>query len=183
MAVAEVPTCRRCLKPLAGAHVTLIVSAIEQRLEVGYDGTGLAAVLAATSACSWNCLAVLAATLAGGDADAAVLMVAERERQVTGERFEPGHDEEHELGELTAAGVCYALGAQRLIAWPAKPMGGIISGDSAAYGEDPSEYRWPLDPEWWKPKDTLRDLVRAGALIAADADRFVRARRLERERF
>lgn len=27
----ELPTCRRCLKPLATAHVTQLVSAVEQR--------------------------------------------------------------------------------------------------------------------------------------------------------
>lgn len=159
----ELPTCRRCLKPLATAHVTQLVSAVEQRFEVSYDGTGLSAVLAATSTCSWNCMAVLAATLAGPDADAVVLMVAERERQITGERFEPGHDEEHEPGDLAMAGICYAA----------------MHTDKALHdGLD-----WPLDIGWWKPKDRLRDLVRAGALIAADADRDVRARRLERERF
>lgn len=176
----EVPTCRRCLKPLAGAHITHLVSATEQRLEVGYDGTGLAAVLAATSACSWNCLAILAATLAGGDADAAVLMVAERERQITGERFEPGHDEqEHPPGELARAGLAYA--------WDhAAEEGGreweLRRGPGGKVIEEPPDC-WPLDLDWWKPKDRLRDLVRAGALIAADADRDVRARRLERERF
>lgn len=160
------PTCRRCFKPLAGAHITQIVSATEQRFEVSYDGTGMAAFLAATSACSWNCLAVLAATMAGPDADAAVQIVAERERQITGERFEPGHDEEHPPGELAMAGMCY-----------------LEHAFGVTYELDAMPRPWPLGEEWWKPKDTLRDTVRAGALIAADADRFVRARRLERERF
>jgi hypothetical protein len=30
---------------------------------------------------------------------------------------------------------------------------------------------WPWSFEWWKPKDRIRNLVRAGALIAAEIDR------------
>lgn len=33
---------------------------------------------------------------------------------------------------------------------------------------------WPWAVRWWKPKDPIRDLVRAGALIAAEIDRLQR---------
>lgn len=157
-----IPTCRRCGAELVGSYVSHTIFASEQRHETSPDGSGMASILAATSACSWNCLAILAAQLAGPDADAAVLMVVERERQITAEGFEPGHDEEHPPGELAMAGIVYAAQHTEAV---------VDSLD------------WPLEQEWWKPKDRLRDLVRAGALIAADADRDVRARRRERERF
>lgn len=34
---------------------------------------------------------------------------------------------------------------------------------------------WPWEPRWWKPKDVLTDLIRAGALCLAEADRARRA--------
>jgi hypothetical protein len=34
---------------------------------------------------------------------------------------------------------------------------------------------WPWDPSWWKPSpDPIRNLVKAGALIAAEIDRLQR---------
>jgi hypothetical protein len=173
------PTCRRCGSELVGSYISQIIHASEQRHEVGPDGSGMASILAATSACSWNCLAILAAQLAGPDADAAVQMLVERERQINAEGFEPGHDEEHPEGELATAGAFYALASAMAAPAPAAAPSRLIF-----YVEpDPWEFRWPLEPEWWKPKDRLRDLVRAGALLAAEADRDVRARRRERERF
>lgn len=36
-------------------------------------------------------------------------------------------------------------------------------------------YSWPWDEEWWKPsEDPVRNLVKAGALIAAEIDRLQR---------
>jgi hypothetical protein len=45
--------------------------------------------------------------------------------------------------------------------------------------EDQSEYRrnegWPWDEKWWKPStNPIRNLVKAGALIAAEIDRLQR---------
>lgn len=160
------PTCRRCGADLVGAYTTQLVTAHQQRLETGPDGTSLASVLAATSACSWNCLAVLAAQLAGPDADAAVLVVAERERQVTAEGYTPEHDTDHQPGQLAQAGIAYA--------WDhASEPGGkewkIRHGyDGTVVGFPPE--CWPWDDDWWKPKSIQRDLVRAGALIAAEVD-------------
>lgn len=169
------PTCRRCGAPLAHSYRTHLVTAGEQLLETAPDGNSHAAVLAATSACSWNCLAVLAAQLAGPDADAAVLVVAERERQVTAEGWTPEHDDSHPAGELAAAGAFYALAV-------ARGDGNLVGPGELRHtpeGPDLTDviFTWPWDGEWWKPKDPERDLVRAGALVAAEADRLVRARR------
>ena len=40
---------------------------------------------------------------------------------------------------------------------------------------------WPWDEEWWKPKSPLQDLVHAGALIAAEIDRLLKAELLVSE--
>jgi len=43
-------------------------------------------------------------------------------------------------------------------------MNGVICSDVMSL--------WPWGSEWWKPsKDPIRDLVKAGALIAAEIDR------------
>lgn len=155
------PTCRRCGAPLAPQ----IVSAREEIASRDETGGLRQTVLAATSACSWNCLAVLAAGLAGDTADAAVRVVAERDRQITAEGYTPETDEDLEPGLLAAAGACYAL------LHSDGPMG-------------PNPYNvddlWPFDPDHWKPKHPERDLIRAAALIAAEIDRQTRTDRRTR---
>jgi hypothetical protein len=38
---------------------------------------------------------------------------------------------------------------------------------------------WPWDAKWWKPSvDHVRNLVKAGALIAAEIDRMIAARKM-----
>jgi len=77
------------------------------------------------------------------------LIAAERKRQVEVEGWNPRHDlREHCSGELAQAAACYATGR--------------------------SEW-WPWCDEDYKPKDRLSDLVRAGALIAAEIDRWLAA--------
>lgn len=79
------------------------------------------------------------------------LIAAERKRQVSEEGWTPEHDDEHELGELATAAACYAL-------------------------HDIKDEWWPWYEKWWKPSaDRQRDLVKAGALIAAEIDRLERA--------
>lgn len=158
--------CARCGANLEDTYHHDTVVGQRRVATLGADGgTMHAGVVEATIACSWTCLAVLAALRAGSDADAAVLVVAERERQVTAEGYSPEHDEDHEPGELAAAGICYA--------WD------HASEDSDRWRTAPGPpTAWPWEADWWKPKNPLRDLVRAGALIAAEADRHVRARRL-----
>lgn len=169
-------TCQRCGARLDPPYRTHLVHAAEQLLETSPDGSGLHAVLRAAAACSWNCLAVLAAQEAGPDADAAVLVVAERERQVTAEGWAPEHDDTHDPGDLASAGIAYAglhARTRSWSEWPPEPDSDLPLG---------TPYCWPWDREWWKPKDELRDLVRAAALIAAEADRLQRAKRRDRER-
>lgn len=155
------PTCDRCGRELPTGYTTTRITAGMQEMRTTPDGTSMVAQLAATAACSWSCMAVLAALLAvrEGSPDGAVAMVAERERQLTAEGWAPEHDDQHRPGELAAAGVCYAM------------------PHAAGIPEDPRKTpaAWPWDAEWWKPKSQRADLVRAGALLAAELDRERRA--------
>jgi hypothetical protein len=103
------------------------------------------------------------------DASGVDLIHAERERQVQDEGYGPDGDDDYVDGQLPLAAVSYAKVAA------AKSIG--IPGP---YNIAPPE--WPWDPEWWKPspsagaKDAILDLVKAGALIAAEIDRLQRIR-------
>ncbi len=88
----------------------------------------------------------------------AELIAAERRRQVDVEGWTPEHDVEHYEDDLALAAACYAL--------PPLPVG-------RGYGEDRPPFMWPWSARWWKPTphDRVRELVKAGALIAAEIDR------------
>lgn len=99
------------------------------------------------------------------------LIAAERHRQVESEGWTPDHDDEHGLGQLAWAAASYAI--------PPAP-GPIHDGESAEYWDKDRGVptTWPdWDSDWWKPcpDDRVRELVKAGALIAAEIDRLLRA--------
>lgn len=86
---------------------------------------------------------------------------AERERQISGEGWGPEHDDGHRLGELLDAGLSYIHAA--------------INVNHPSNQKPPPE--WPWEDGWWKPDaDPVRNLVKAGALIAAEIDRLNRER-------
>lgn len=85
----------------------------------------------------------------------ALAILLERIRQVEKEGWTHLHDDEHDNGELVDAAICY-LGHVNV----AEPSPG-----------------WPFDEMWWKPEDREANLIRAGALIAAELDRLYRCRR------
>ena len=82
------------------------------------------------------------------------LIAAERQRQIDVEGWTPEHDAKHTGDDLAAAAACYAL-----------PAGSARRDLQAAY--------WPWADHFWKPTpyDRVRELVKAGALIAAEIDR------------
>ena len=100
------------------------------------------------------------------------LIAAERAEHVTREGWTPEHDAEHDGGEMAFAAAVYALPAaareptRRSTCWPGDPPS---RGD--AHWTQPRF--WPWDPEWYKPcpDDRIRELVKAGALIAGEIDR------------
>lgn len=90
------------------------------------------------------------------------LIAAERYRQRAEEGYTATHDAEHTDGEMQVA------------AWAYLTESGAFAGEGRC-GDDPPE-GWPWEPETWKPSaDPLRNLVKAGALIAAEIDRLQQA--------
>lgn len=86
----------------------------------------------------------------------AQMIAQERVRQIEEEGWTPEHDAEHENCELPRA-------ARSYLAEAVFPFG---PGDSLPPA------LWPWDAKWWKPSsDPIRNLVKAGALIAAEIDR------------
>jgi hypothetical protein len=80
----------------------------------------------------------------------------ERNRQIFEEGWDGPHDDEHVNGELAAAAHAYLLE--------------VLDADGI--------FSWPWDVSWWKPSDDpIRNLEKAGALIAAEIDRLSRAAR------
>lgn len=90
------------------------------------------------------------------------LIAVERNRQIDDEGWDEAHDNEHHNAELVLAGICYANTAAMI----------IRGEDITAPNMQP---QWPWAPHWWKPNgDPVRNLVKAGALVAAEIDRLVR---------
>lgn len=87
-------------------------------------------------------------------------IAAERQRQIDAEGWTPDHDAHHLGDELAYAAIAYAT-----------PQ---VDRDFRynAHGEL-IPHRWPWEQVFWKPApdDRVRELVKAGALIAAEIDR------------
>lgn len=93
----------------------------------------------------------------------ASMITAERYRQVMDEGFTADHDDMHGCGDLLSAGICYAKAAEFMTNRSPNEWEQVAK-------QVPDE--WPWDPSWWKPDaDPIRNLVKAGALIAAEIDR------------
>ena len=84
------------------------------------------------------------------------LIAAERQRQIDVEKWD---DSRYTTPDLALAAAAYAMPADRR-----RMVGEVPAG-------------WPWETRFWKPTpdDRVRELVKAGALIAAEIDR-VRAR-------
>lgn len=96
------------------------------------------------------------------DVGSGVVSIAEeRRRQQIHEGWTHEHDDAHTCGEMARAAACYALvgGSQYMDSWRGAPPN-----------------LWPQNwsEKWWKMKDRRSNLVRAGALIAAEIDRLDR---------
>jgi hypothetical protein len=88
------------------------------------------------------------------------LIAEERERQISQKGYNSQHDDEHGAGELAMAAMCYSM----LPLWrPAEmaPLGWPWSNMEPLDGFKPSDNR-------------IRELQKAGALIAAEIDRLQR---------
>lgn len=107
------------------------------------------------------------------------LIAAERQRQIGAEGWTPEHDDGHTLSELAVAGACYTL---QTTTW--RDASALVGGRLVM------DILWPWQWEEFKPAEYpdppydgnvhrdkhIKDLVRAGALIAAEIDRLLRAK-------
>lgn len=88
------------------------------------------------------------------------LIADERARQINSEGWSAEHDDSHVSGEMLDAGLSYIYAS--------------INLGNKTMQKPPRE--WPWAANWWKPADNrVRNLVKAGALIAAEIDRLQRA--------
>lgn len=113
----------------------------------------------------WRALRHLDPLVAGDMPDGVTLIALERTRQISEEGWTPEHDDMHEAGEMAQAAGLYAFYAH--------------SDEAVAHAVSLRRSflcppGWPFAPEWWKPKDRISNLIRAGALIAAEIDRLHR---------
>ena len=84
------------------------------------------------------------------------MIAHERFRQVDDEKWTAANDDDATESQLARAGLAYAVA--------------VVNGPSEA----PNAW-WPWAANFWKPTSSLRMLVKAGALIAAEIDRRLRA--------
>lgn len=86
------------------------------------------------------------------------LIAEERQRQIDVEGWNAQHDGDHCYNELAFAAIAYAM--------PFEETG-------AGQATIKRTHFWPWEPKWWKPTpdDRVRELTKAGALIAAEIDR------------
>jgi hypothetical protein len=99
------------------------------------------------------------------------LITEERTRQIEKEGWSAAHDDMHTVGDLIDAAICYGVVASAEVRgscaeeWPAEMMTNPLTA-----------LAWPWEHEAWKPSDDpVRNLVKAGALIAAEIDRIQRS--------
>ena len=91
----------------------------------------------------------------------------ERKRQIEKECFYPSHDDHWHDGELSVAAACYALPDRKRRTLSTIHLGKMMSV---------VEKIWPWCIEFWKPtpENRIKELAKAGALIAAEIDRLQR---------
>lgn len=122
-------------------------------------------------------------------------IAAERQRQIAAEGFDQAHDDDHDRGELARAARFYALAAMIVERLP-HSIGAVVEvlewhgidpghdADLARMVENPARHyygwnkapsEWPWEASSWRPsRSAVRNLEKAGALIAAEIDRMER---------
>ena len=93
-------------------------------------------------------------------------IIAERRHQIDDEMRSIQSDSQYIHGELTSAAISYAMTAADL----------VINSDIVPEFDDIKAH-WPWGEQWYKPSsDPIRNLEKAGGLIAAEIDRLVALR-------
>lgn len=95
------------------------------------------------------------------------LITKERQRQIEEEGWTKEHDAEHVGGELARAASAYAYPIYRM-------------GFNPEEIEEKIPVQFPpnWNSKWWKPtpEDRVKELTKAGALIAAEIDRLLNSK-------
>lgn len=92
------------------------------------------------------------------------LIQRERLRQITEEKWDDDHDDQHGACQMSQAAAAYIGHVM-----------GQVNGDCQAEDRPALPPEWPWEAKWWKPaQNPIRNLVKAGALIAAEIDRLQR---------
>lgn len=92
------------------------------------------------------------------------LIAEERQRQIEKEGWTPEHDAEHTDESLSKAAACYAMPSNERTKY---------QSFHSQYGNFPRWWPFSWDLKFWKPTpdNRIKELVKAGALIAAEIDR------------
>lgn len=99
------------------------------------------------------------------------LIAEERQRQIEKEGWTHEHDDQHTDGELAVAACVYTDFANYHGEFD------LMEGNGKAKVLIPRDFKWPFEKQWLKltPENRVRELQKAGALIAAEIDRVNRA--------
>lgn len=100
------------------------------------------------------------------------LIAEERQRQIEKEGWTPEHDDEHDDGQLALAAMHYAAPDDRSGSRVSYVVECLNLDDEVLW----CDALWPWGLRWDKKgrSTRIRDLVKAGALIAAEIDRLQR---------
>lgn len=93
---------------------------------------------------------------------AALDVLAERQRQISAEGWTPEHDDNHSECDMAFAAAVYALESARTSDWKDRQR------------QDATRELWPWEQGWFKSTSSRQDLVKAGALILAEIERLDR---------
>lgn len=92
------------------------------------------------------------------------LIAAERQRGIEKEKYDADHDDEHVAGHIAQGGIAYVMAFIRQ------------HNEKRPDLDFVREMYWPFEASTWKPGDRVRNLVKAGTMIAAELDRELRDR-------
>lgn len=96
----------------------------------------------------------------------AQMIAAEREAQIEQNGWVAKHDDDHIRAELIDAALAYLRETRYVTRQVAAEQ---------PLGERPAPVEWPWALKYWKPASRIKMLRKAGALIAAEIDRLLRA--------
>jgi hypothetical protein len=105
------------------------------------------------------------------------LIAEERQRQISVEGWTADHDEEHDIMQLSSAAGCYIANAHNKWFYEHTHTSRETTTKFVVADETGDKLKWvdgwPWVKEWDKRKkhDTMKSLIIAGALLAAEIDR------------